>query len=426
METKANYVLIGAFTIAGFLGMLGFLMWFAKLQIDRQFAYYDVYFTEVGGLSISSDVQFAGLRVGTVVDMQLAPDAAGPVRVRVEVAEDTPVRSDSSASLVAQGVTGVSNVAISAGTASAPLLRDTSDDAVPVIPASRSALQALSDEGPEMLSRLNQVAEQLTELLGEENQTRVENILTNVEHSTANLDQAMDDISSATEAIGIAAEGIARFGEQMHGLGETADAALQQFTQAATTADGTLQSATATLDELRDYVSGDLRGLTQRLDETAASLQSDVTRLADRAGTSLDKLDETLGVGDAALESANRAFDGADRVLNNDLGPVIADFRVTLGNLNEAIASVSDDLPQITASLRDAADSAERAFASLRSMVDGASGPVRAFTRDALPQFTRMSVELRGLVDNLNQLVTALRRNPAQIFTGPNTPEFRR
>ena len=45
METKANYVLIGAFTILGFLGILLFLMWFAKLQVNRQFAYYDIYFT---------------------------------------------------------------------------------------------------------------------------------------------------------------------------------------------------------------------------------------------------------------------------------------------------------------------------------------------------------------------------------------------
>ncbi len=38
METKANYALIGAFTIAGFVGILGFVLWFAQLQPDRQFA----------------------------------------------------------------------------------------------------------------------------------------------------------------------------------------------------------------------------------------------------------------------------------------------------------------------------------------------------------------------------------------------------
>ena len=177
METKANYALIGAFTIAGFLGILGFLMWFAKLEINRQFAYYDIHFTEVSGLGIASEVRFAGLTVGSVVAMDLAPDRAGPVRVRIEVAEDTPIRTESRASLEAQGVTGVSNVFITAGTPNAPLLRDQDDEGIPEIRSSRSALQTLSDQGPQIIERLNVVAEQLTELLGEENQSRVNNIL---------------------------------------------------------------------------------------------------------------------------------------------------------------------------------------------------------------------------------------------------------
>ena len=76
METKANFALIGAFTILGFLGLLAFLLWFAKLEMDRQFAYYDIYFNEVSGLGVSSEVTFAGLSVGKVVDMWIE-DAPG-------------------------------------------------------------------------------------------------------------------------------------------------------------------------------------------------------------------------------------------------------------------------------------------------------------------------------------------------------------
>ena len=100
METKANFVLIGAFTIAGFLGLVAFLMWFANLSLNRQFAWYDIYFPEVSGLGLSSEVTYAGLTVGKVIDMQLAQGQSGAVRVRVEVAEDTPVRTDSRAAIV--------------------------------------------------------------------------------------------------------------------------------------------------------------------------------------------------------------------------------------------------------------------------------------------------------------------------------------
>lgn len=415
METKANYALIGAFTVAGFLGILGFLMWFAKLELNRQFAYYDVYFTEVSGLGVSSEVRFAGLTVGTVVDMELAPDHAGPVRVRVEVAEDTPIRSDSRASLEAQGVTGVSNVFITAGSPSAPLLRDLPHEGVPRIPSSRSALQTLSLEGPQIIERLNTVAEQLTQLLGEENQGRVTNILDNVERSSSNLDQAMSDISAATKAIGDAAGGLSAFDEKLDGITASAETAMQNFSTAAASADTALGAATQTLDEVRDYVSGDLRGLTRQLEETAGGIQN----LSSRAESTLDKLDLTLAAGEGA-------FDAAQGMLGTDLGPVIADLRDTLGRANRTLDGLSDDLPAITGRLRDAADAAARSFASLQSMLDSAAGPVQSFTREALPQFSRLSQELRSLVDNVNQLVTTLRRNPSQILSGPRTPEFRR
>ncbi|MDO7723120.1 MAG: MlaD family protein, partial [Loktanella sp.] len=77
METKANFVLIGAFTLAGLIGLMGFFLWFAQVELDRQFAYYDIRFSSVSGLSNASDVRFNGLAVGQVVDVKLAPERDG-------------------------------------------------------------------------------------------------------------------------------------------------------------------------------------------------------------------------------------------------------------------------------------------------------------------------------------------------------------
>ena len=104
----------------------------------------------------------------------------------------------------------------------------------------------------------------------------------------------------------------------------------------------------------------------------------------------------------------------------------MTDLRATLARFNDAIGSVTEDIPAITARLRNAANSADAAFVSLRGMLDGARAPVQSFARDGLPQFTRLASDLRNLSQNLNQLVTTLRRNPAQVITGPRTPEFRR
>lgn len=414
METKANYVLIGAFTLAGFLGILAFVLWFAQLQLDRQFAYYDVYFPEVSGLGPSSEVRFAGLPVGRVVDMRLAPDNPLPVRVRLEVFEDTPVRSNSMAALEVQGVTGVALVAISAGSAGAPLLRESDTSPVPVIASSRSALQTLTDEGPQIITRLSQVAEQLTQILGPDNQARVASILDNVDRSSGNLDQALNNVAAATEAISAAAEGIAAFGEQMDGLSRSAGTTLDRFADAASQAETTLAAATGTLDRVDGYVSGDLTTLTHQLERSAAGL----TTLTERGQVSLTGLD-------TALTAGARAFNTAETVIG-DIAPVATDLRTTLRSVDFALASLPENLPQISASLLAASDNAASAFQSLRSVVEGARAPVQSFAGDTLPQINRLSQDIRGLVQNMDELVSTLRRNPGQLLSGPRSPEFRR
>ena len=72
METRANYVLIGACTLVAIVLGLGFFVWLAKFQVDRQYAYYDVLFDNVSGLNRAADVRFSGLTVGQVQSLELA------------------------------------------------------------------------------------------------------------------------------------------------------------------------------------------------------------------------------------------------------------------------------------------------------------------------------------------------------------------
>ncbi len=432
METKANYLLIGTFIVAGFLGILGFLMWFARIEINRQFDYYDVFFPEVSGLGVASEVRFAGLPVGKVIGMGLSPAGDGTVRVEIEVRQGTPVRRDSVATLDMQGVTGVAAVGISAGSPGQPLLKDDETE-VPVIPVSRSTLQALGDEGPQIIERLAEVSARLTELLGPDNQGRVANILGNLERSTGHLDAALNDVSTATAAVRDVAAGMEHFAAQVDTLGATAtttlhntDAALAKVSATAGELDAMLAAGAATLTTIQTYVAGDLTALTQRLDAATAAVQGDVAGLRTRLATSLDGVDATLAQGPAAVAAATRAFEGADRMMNTDLGPVIADLRGSLAGLSRTLASLDKDLPGIMTKLRGAADSAEAAFASLRNLVDGARTPLQSFLGDGLTQFSLAAKEIRGLVKNMDQLVTTLKRNPAQILSGPKAPEYRR
>ena len=65
METRANYVLIGAFTLLTAIGLLLFGLWAAKFSSERSWQQYKIVFDEsVAGLSVGSPVQFNGILVG--------------------------------------------------------------------------------------------------------------------------------------------------------------------------------------------------------------------------------------------------------------------------------------------------------------------------------------------------------------------------
>ena len=58
METRANYVLIGAVTLFGIVAGFVFFIWLASVQVDRQYDHYDILFNDVSGLSQAADVRF--------------------------------------------------------------------------------------------------------------------------------------------------------------------------------------------------------------------------------------------------------------------------------------------------------------------------------------------------------------------------------
>ena len=258
METRAHYVLIGVFALAGFLGILAFFLWFARIELDRQFAYYDIDFPTVAGLATASEVRFAGFPVGQVVDVRLALDGTGPIRVRIEVAAETPVRTSTVATIESLGVTGVSYVGLSAGTPGDPLLRAVSSEEVPKITAGRSVLQTLSEDAPHIVEEVLSVARQLREILGEENQARIAAILANLEGSSENLGDVLIDFSTVTTTVAQASVEIAAFSSRLEEISaaattalETADGTLKQITQLAARAEVTLGVAEGALDSGR-------------------------------------------------------------------------------------------------------------------------------------------------------------------------------
>ena len=135
METKANYVLIGAFTILVTLFLLLFALWAAKYSSDRSWNEYQVVFREpVTGLTEGSSVQYNGIAVGTVDNLMLAPDDPRQVIARLRLQATTPVKVDTRAKLSITSLTGPPIIQLTGGSPGAAALLPNGDgDILPCV-----------------------------------------------------------------------------------------------------------------------------------------------------------------------------------------------------------------------------------------------------------------------------------------------------
>ncbi|TMN19282.1 MlaD family protein [Pseudoxanthomonas sp. X-1] len=288
METKANYVLIGAFTIIVGIGLLLFGLWAAKYSSERSFQAYQVVFREaVTGLSVGSPVQYNGIAVGSITKLSLAPNDPSQVIAQLRLDSSTPVKTDTTAKLAITSLTGPSIIQLSGGSPQSRALTDVDKRDVPVIRTSPSALQNITDTA-------NRIVEKLDQVLSDKNVAAISSTL-------QNLQSISGDISNREAGV---------------------QALLVSARDAAQNLDRTLTTANGTLSDLDRHV-------VQQLPATLAKLDA-----------ALAKLDSAAGNADAILGENRQAINSFANDGLGQLGPTLGELRGLIRDLRQ----VSDRL----------------------------------------------------------------------------------
>jgi phospholipid/cholesterol/gamma-HCH transport system substrate-binding protein len=262
METKANYLMIGGSVLGVLVFAFIFIFWISNFAGGgKQFLI--VFDSSVAGLTSGSSVGFNGIKVGEVRSFELDPKDARKVQVLISVADDTPVRGNSKASIQSLGLTGGSGIQITPGTPDSPLLVATAEVPIPTIPAKRGAGQGLFDAAPAALNNASAFIERLDDLVAA-NEKAITTALANIETLT-------DMLSGKSEAIGVAitdvSEGAQSFkslssklevslGDNMDGLTRQANEAMQEFSATMREA----RRAATTLNRILEKLEADPRG----------------------------------------------------------------------------------------------------------------------------------------------------------------------
>src|ERR1700760_95211 len=194
METRANFVLIGSFTLAVIAAAFGFVLWFQSLHTTKLRSPLRIIFEgPAAGLRNGGSVNFNGIRVGEVVSVKL--DNPRRVGALAMIENNGPVRKDTLVGLEFQGLTGVAAISLKGGEEGAPQV-PLGDDGIPVLTADPSSLQDVTEAIRGTLQNINRVVA--------DNQESVKNSLHNLETFTnalARNSDKLDDLMGKVDGV---------------------------------------------------------------------------------------------------------------------------------------------------------------------------------------------------------------------------------
>jgi phospholipid/cholesterol/gamma-HCH transport system substrate-binding protein len=287
METRANYVAVGAFVLAMLIAIVVAVAWLGASSFNRDFAHYDVYFTgSVTGLTQGSAVRYNGIQVGRVIELRINPKNLEQVRATIEVDPTIQIKSDAAAALESQGLTGLAFIDITGGSQNAPPLERQDGERYPVIASQQSGFQKVVTSAPEALTRMIDVADRLSQIFDDKNRAALAETLQNVRQLTAVAAKRSADIDGAIADAAVAARdlrGTATELRQLFGEGDArnmfvtlADTA-KKLDRLADHMDGLVQDNRPTL---RDFGQNGLSQLSQLIVD-ARTLVASLNRVAD-------------------------------------------------------------------------------------------------------------------------------------------------
>ncbi len=196
METKANHLIVGAFVLAMLGAVFGFIYWMQNYVNGGASKRYDVIFSgSVQGLSEASAVLFNGLRVGTVKELGILPTDTAKVKVVITVADDTPIRENSHAEVLQQGLAGWVAVALTPGTPDSAFLKAKPGEAYPTIYADDTGSGSIMSGVPEAVGNANALFVRLNTMIAD-NQKLISSTAQNVESFTAMLKDNKDNVAT--------------------------------------------------------------------------------------------------------------------------------------------------------------------------------------------------------------------------------------
>jgi len=443
METRANYVIVGIFTLAAILAAFAFVYWTAQIGDKGETTLLRVRIQgSASGLGPGSLVLFNGVKVGVVKRVYFDPKDPNAAIANTEIDKTTPITKSTQADIGIASLAGQVNIELKGADPKEPRLLEQ---------AEKEGRTAEIVANPSAVNNLLQTAQNIF--------TRADKVLSDLEGFTKDvrgpLTQTVKNAQTFSDALAKNADGIDKFLSSVSALADELKGVSGKL-------DGTLKAAEGLLnavdkDQIKSIVAN-VNTVTANLKETSGQLDGVIKNVDTAVGSvndfakqtqgTLAKVDGVLdGIDPAqvrtALANIQKASESADKAAA-DIAKVTGKFADRADDIDETIK----DAKQLAQRLNDASVRVDGILARVDTLLgSGQADGVMADARDTLKSFKQVADTLNArlgvITDNLarfsgqglsnvealvqdsrrsisriEEAVTDLSRNPQRILSG--------
>jgi phospholipid/cholesterol/gamma-HCH transport system substrate-binding protein len=443
METRANYVIVGIFTLAAILAAFAFVYWTAAIGDKGETTLLRVRIPgSASGLGRGSFVLFNGVKVGDVKRVYIDVDNPTVAIADTEIDRLTPITKSTQADIGLAGLTGQANIELKGADPKEVKLLDQ---------AEKEGKVAEIVANPSAVTNLLQTAQNIF--------TRADKVLTELEGFTKDvrgpLTQTVKNAQTFSDALAKNADGIDKFLSAVSALSDELKGVSSKL-------DGTLKAAEGLLnavdkDKIKsivanvDTMTGNLKETSKQLDGVIKNVDTAVGSVNDFAKQTQGTLAKVDGVLDgidpaqvrAALANIQKASENADKAAADiavvtgkfanradDIDQTIKDAKQLAQRLNDASVRVDGILAKVDtllgsgqadgvmADARDTLKSFKQVADTLNAHLGVITDNVARFSGQGLSNVEALVQDSRRSISRIEEAVTDLSRNPQRILSG--------
>ncbi|AVA21789.1 MlaD family protein [Rhizobium sp. LEGMi198b] len=446
METKANYTIVGFFTLLVIAAAFGFVYWMAEYGRGGPMAELVVRIPgSANGLSVGSPVRFNGIQVGSVQGLSIDADDPNYSLAFTEVRADAPVYTSTKAILEIQGLTGAAYIELSGGRKGDEniLKRSIETGKRAVLLADQSSVTNLLTTADKILNRANDTIGDIQGFITDSRGPLTDTVRNaqkfskaladnsdNIDKFLASVGQLSDTIKSVSPRVESTLDAVEKLvravdANKINDVVNNADKITANVADATTDLKATIASFKQTADTYTTFGQNAQKTL-DRVDAIVAQIDPNKVKgsMDDIAEVTKDARKAVISIRDVANSVAAH---------QQDIDVTIANAKDISNKLNSASNKVdgiltkvdsllgSGDTKSLFAEARDTLQSFKTMADNLNARIGPIADNLQKFSSGGLRDVQSLINDMRGTVDNLNNTITNFDRNPQRLIFGGDT-----